>query len=527
MSKKIILFTLIVFFIKEIIWIALIPIWHFPDEQAHFAQVAYLAEIGRQPGISPNDLTEEIRISEKLLGTERDSGGNNSFTFRPEYKLKYSANFEGIHENKIKDASIDLKNRQMVKHEASNYPPLYYLILAVLYKIFYFSDLFTRVFILRISQIIYYLGTIYCTYLSAKLLFGKDLRQAFTVVILLAFHPMYSFVSAGINSDSLSNFIFSLFIFISLKIIKGPVTIKKMSESLFIILLSLYVKPQFYITLPLLFLIIIYKLIFAKIKQGYKFTSLGLVIVLSYFFLGQILKSSSGGGLLINKFLAVYNFTGLVDQFFNYSIPHLYKEVMPWYWGIFKWLGVTYPRYVHRTINWLVLISCFGLLIFFLRNFKKIAQWPQNGIVYLIITNVLFTAGVYLFDYLQFVASGFKFHLGVQGRYFFPLLFSQMVLITIGWNEIFVSIPKLKSIILGLLSGFMIILHWYALIFISASYYDISSYNIFLIQASQYKPWYFKGIFLTLILLISFTLNLVFLIKYFRFFNSNEKKTTK
>lgn len=525
MSKKFILFILIILFIKEIIWTALIPIWHFPDEQAHFAQVAYLAEIGHQPGVSPNDLTEEIRLSEELLGTERDSGGNNSFTFHPEFKIKYSGNFDGIYENTIKEVSVDLKNRQMVKHEASNYSPLYYFILAVIYKIFYFSDLITRVFIARIFQITFYIGTVLCTYLTAKLLFGKDLRMVFTVVIMSAFHPMFSFVSAGINSDSMANFIFCLFIYISLKIIKGPVNIKKIAESLFVILLALYVKPQFYITVPLLFLILIYKLVFAKIKRVYKFTVLSLVILLAIFFLSQILKSSTGAGLLVNKFLSVYNFTGIVDQFINYSVPHLYREVMPWYWGVFKWLGITYPRIIHRSINWLVLISCFGLLIFFLRNFKKLAHWPQNGIVYLITINVFFTAGVYMFDYLQFASSGFKFHLGVQGRYFFPLLFSQMVLITIGWNEIFVSLPKLKSFFLILISAFMIIFHWYALIFVSASYYNLTSYSLFLIQASQYKPWYFKGIFLTFILFISLILNFIFLIKYFRFLKSNEKNT--
>src|SRR3989344_1929977 len=101
MNKKLFILLLVFLFFKQLIWESLVPLWHFPDEQAHFAQVAYLGEMGPQPGKTPFDLTEEIRISENLLGTERDNSGNNRFTFHPEYKIEYAPVLYGIYEEKI------------------------------------------------------------------------------------------------------------------------------------------------------------------------------------------------------------------------------------------------------------------------------------------------------------------------------------------------------------------------------------------------------------------------------------------
>ena len=78
-------------------WIILVPVWQYPDEQAHFAQVQDIAELGHVPK-KGNDTSYEIAFSEKILGTERDSLGNNLFTYHPDYKIPYSDNFFGPHE---------------------------------------------------------------------------------------------------------------------------------------------------------------------------------------------------------------------------------------------------------------------------------------------------------------------------------------------------------------------------------------------------------------------------------------------
>ena len=86
-------------FLNALSWIILIPIWQYPDEQAHFAQVQDIAEIGQSP-VNKFDTSHEIALSEEILGTDRDSAGNNKFTYHPEYKIDYSGNYYGPFEKK-------------------------------------------------------------------------------------------------------------------------------------------------------------------------------------------------------------------------------------------------------------------------------------------------------------------------------------------------------------------------------------------------------------------------------------------
>src|SRR5688500_11506628 len=103
-------------FLKQVAFAAVTPIWHTPDEQAHFAQVAFFAETGQMP-YYPEDLNKEILISERLLGTERDERGNNKFTFHPEYRIEYTDSLIGRYEEEIKNLPKKYRT-EFVKQEA-------------------------------------------------------------------------------------------------------------------------------------------------------------------------------------------------------------------------------------------------------------------------------------------------------------------------------------------------------------------------------------------------------------------------
>ena len=71
LEKTLVILLLSTTLFKGIMWAASIPIWHGPDEQAHFAQVQYYAEVRK--GLSAeDDLSLEVFESERLLGTLRD-----------------------------------------------------------------------------------------------------------------------------------------------------------------------------------------------------------------------------------------------------------------------------------------------------------------------------------------------------------------------------------------------------------------------------------------------------------------------
>ena len=116
---------LVAAFFNALSWIILIPLWQYPDEQAHFAQVQYIAEISGKPQNNQSfDTSYEVAISEKILGTERDDLGNNKYTYHPEYKPDYSTGLYGPYEKEITSLPKSARS-QLVKDEATLNPPLY------------------------------------------------------------------------------------------------------------------------------------------------------------------------------------------------------------------------------------------------------------------------------------------------------------------------------------------------------------------------------------------------------------------
>lgn len=511
MHKRFLLIILFLSLLKELVWTSLVPIWHFPDEQSHFGQLAYLAERGESPVGDKNDLTEEIRKSEQLLGTERDTLGINKFTYHPEYKIEYTDSYKGKHEDQIVKLAIDKTSRNMVKQESSRYPSFYYALLANIYRKMYSEDLFTRVFTIRIVQLIFFLGTVYFSYAIGKLLF-QDEFLGLSLSILVSFHPMFSFVSGGINSDNIGNFIFTFYTFIALRLLKGIFLFSHIVLLFLISFLTLYFKLQFIITLPLSIFLASYLILRIKTTLVKRQTYFTVFIVVTIILVYVILINNIGPSAVLPRFFAAFDLFRFSSYLKTYVFPHLYREVLPWYWGVYDWLGVTYPRYVHRLINWTIVASLLGLAIWLKRNLKSFLNWPKVGIVFLIIESSALVFGIYIYDWLEF--SQRNIHLGVQGRYFFPTVTAHMVLILIGIIYILpAKLKKFKFLIPKILAVAMIVLNIYALYTIAKTYYFVLPINTFIIQASQYKPWFFKGVILGGLWVIYFVSLIIFVIR--------------
>lgn len=521
-QKKIILLLLLVTFIKQITWASLVPLWHFPDEQAHFGQIAFLAEVGRMPYADEMDLTEEIRKSEELLGTERDQLGINKFTYHPQYRIQYSDTTTGLDEKNIQNLALDPKGRFMVKQESSRYKPLYYQSLAFIYRLLYFQDLFVRVFVIRILQIIFSIGTVFIAWKIGMLLFPRVSFLAITLAMFASFQPMFSFVAAGINSDNIGNFAFTLYLLIALRFLKTPSSIQWFkSLNLFLVtVLAVYFKLQFLIVVPLTVLVFLYAMFKSfKSLKGKTFSLIsflpGVAIVALFLIKFQIAPSA-----VFYRFLNNFHLMVFFDYLKNYAFIHLYREVLPWYWGIYDWLGVTYPRPVHRIINWTILFSLLGFAVWVVKSIKE-RKWPFAGILFLLLTSGFLFLGIYLYDWLEFFQR--EIHLGVQGRYFFPTISAHMAILLLGLVNLVPERFRKWRLKVALLVGLAIVLlNFYALYTVAKAYYTLWPISTFIIQVSQYKPWFLKGFWLVGLLIIYLITIGIFLVEYIQ--SSHEKK---
>ncbi|OGG28078.1 hypothetical protein A3A59_03000 [Candidatus Gottesmanbacteria bacterium RIFCSPLOWO2_01_FULL_42_10] len=517
-SNKTIKWLLVVVALKQLLWIAFIPMWQFPDEQAHFGQVQNFAEgnpYGPTDGINTS---LEIIASEQLLGTKRDEMGNNKYTYHPEYNLSYAQTKSGIYEPEISKFPFSFRHT-LVASEATVYPQLYYSLGSFFYKLVYGQDLFWRIFMVRLVNIALFLSLVYVAYKIGDLLFPEQLLTQVTFTIMVAFQPMLSFVAGGINSDNLFNLLFTLAIYSNLRILKSGWKIREIILCLVLISLSIWTKPQG----KLAVLLYIFPLGLTLVKQKKSLLPiLGALLVLVWFFRDNVSRLLASQQFLpdIPAWSRIKNMT--FTSYLNYHVYFAklaYRETIPWYWGVFRWLSLTYPRVVHRVINWLLVFAVGGCFLFAIKNLRQLKNAAVINFSFLLYASFMYVAALVTFDYLFFTSHGYS--LGLQGRYFLPTVAAHMGIILIGLRAL---IFKTQFVPYGLklLGGLIVLFHTYAFLFVSNSYFSPSNLKTVFIYASQYKPLIFKSPFLEIYLLVTGFSLIKFLSTFFKLRNYAE-----
>ncbi len=514
---------LILIFINSLIFSSLVPMWHGPDEQAHFAQVQYLAEhLSWYSSYDQDHFTssQEVVASEELLGTHRDETGRNKFTFNPNFRIEYTNSSIGKYELLIQNFPLTYRTN-LVKKEATVYPPLFYIISAIPYRAGYNLGLIDRVFLTRLASIIMGLGVVYYSFKLSQLVFPRQPLLSLTSTLLVSFQPMFSFLTISVTSDNLMNFIFTAILYFCTKVIsRQQIDLTTTLGILFTFIAGFFTKPHFIIAIPVLVSLPLFLFSFQKWGQIISrhrsqiiWVSISLAVV-------AIVRISPQVNFILTKYgvnLLDTNLQSLTHPRFpnytllehiNWTLRHTVAEVIPWYWGVFNWLGVTLPRSVNRVINRILILSAFGLVIWLIKLIKY-RRWQTQDklIVFLGLSSLIYFSSLMLWDWLFRRQHGFSF--GMQGRYYFPTIVGHMILILTGWINL---IPK--SWWVKLLGMSTIALNFIGLYTLAKSYYQLWPLAAFFNQFSQYKPVYFKFPYI-LIWFTLYTVTLtIFVIKY-------------
>lgn len=516
-------------FIKGLVWIYSVPIWHTPDEAAHFAQVQYFAEKGVMPKGNVLDRSKELHESEILLDVERGKLGMNRYTYHPEYNLEYTNTLFGKFEKEIQSYPISYRS-EMVLKDSSRYPPLYYYLSGMVYRLFNNGDLFVRTFAIRIFSSILFVMQVFISYKAGKKIFNKNL-MAVTLAFLISFQPMINFVASGVTSDNLGNLLFAVFLYWSLNIIQGGSIVKNSAIMGIICGLNFLTKPQAVILVPLIILAFLIGFIRHNPLKKWK-TQLVSVIAFAIFAtifggfipLKEIYDNWKESNIILpyveTSQVIAPNITAL--EFIKFTLNHTVREVLPWYWGVFKWLGVVLPRIVNRIILRLMLIAILGFGIYLVKNVIltiKTRKISDNFIYvnFFLFSAILFFAALTWWDFGHYKTHGFS--LGIQGRYFFPLILAHMTILLTGivsFAEFIEKLLKIKrfdlrALFCKALIILMVSLNFIAIETVISSYYSTKNISDFIIQSSQYKPLFLKGanflfIFAAYILLLLITL---------------------
>lgn len=460
-------------------WGFVTPMFEFPDEQVHLETVDYVARYGHVPSNFTPDVTLEMSKTQELLGTLRNDLGQNKYTYHPEYRLEYSNSLIGKYEDEIKSFNT-VKNRIIkVKLEGARYPIAYYLYSSYWFKLVGEADLITRSFVVRLGSLPIAFLMAYFIYQTGLLLFNRS-KLALTLTTLVFLQPMFSFLTAGVNSDNLHNLLFFALIYYCLILIKRGLSRRTLVNLLIIGVLDIYTKTQGYLTVPFIALAILIYMIRQRRWRTLAIISLIFAIFLLFTkdtWLGFIFSANNRGVSFI--------------PFLNFSVNKLVSQNIVWYWGVFKWLGVVLPPIYWRVANRIVLLSTLGLGLYgwkVLKKKKLIAD--QSMTLYLLLATIMYALAIFLADWLHHKNMGYS--MGIQARYFFPTINAHLALLMVGILSIGWSVRWRLSLRRGLILLFLW-LQLGGLWRLLTSYYSVSSLPEFITQISQYKPFYLKG----------------------------------
>jgi 4-amino-4-deoxy-L-arabinose transferase-like glycosyltransferase len=177
-------------------WSLITPPFQVPDENAHYGYVAQVAERGTVPRIvQPEAMLsplEDYTLGSLLFYEIVGQRANPS----PMSQLQQHTVEEFEHSHLSRVGSGDALS-------ATNNPPLYYVLEAIPYKLGSSGSVLDRLALMRVLSVLMGAVTVLLVYMFlAELLPGR--RWAWSAgALVVAFQPLFGFVSGGVNNDNL------------------------------------------------------------------------------------------------------------------------------------------------------------------------------------------------------------------------------------------------------------------------------------------------------------------------------------
>ncbi|MFH1824897.1 MAG: DUF2142 domain-containing protein [Candidatus Firestonebacteria bacterium] len=410
---------LIVSLIKGLIWISIIPIFQTPDEPGHFCYVQKIAEKNKLfLNKTDNYLTQEI-----ILGFMYSDALKMSKSRINEYK--FIDGEVGKYEDKFNEINTEARNKTSIFKEQYVpviYPPLYYIYSSIPYYMFYSNSLIVRIFAVRIFSLLLGLLTIFVIYKIAELVFVGNKYIAGLLAILISFQPMFTFISSAVNSDSLHILFFTIFLYYYIKINILKYTARDIIFLILVIGLGVFTKQHFILSLMILLISAVF---FIKVKAKKKIiviASVLLLFILTFIF--------------ITRNYPYHIFEKPIKDFWKYLFtqlfPFLYSRFPSTFFGNFGWTNVPVPDFYLKILICLFLFFLFLYIIDIGKSiFNKKSFLTLRTHIVLLVPIIIYSASLIYLD--------FNINVGLQGRYFFPVISLIYICLVSGFLSI---VPK-------------------------------------------------------------------------------------
>ncbi len=179
-------------FTNGALWGVITPPWQTPDEIDHFSYVQYIGEYGDLPGGTPRG---------PALYSRELAEGAGSVPFNVEGRPNWYPSV-GRRVKRLIESDVDHKP-DSVGGTTINNQPLYYVLETIPYEIGRSSYINDRLYLMRLLSALLAAATVaFCFFFVREILPGTP-WAATTGALMVAFQPMFGFISGGVNNDNL------------------------------------------------------------------------------------------------------------------------------------------------------------------------------------------------------------------------------------------------------------------------------------------------------------------------------------
>ena len=449
-SKQVLVLILALYVAKEGLAVAIFPPFTGHDEVAHFSYIETVAKEFRVP------------VVVDLQAWRANAGGvKNTYDAFPAALYPYCtyvlgwfcSTFPGSPWLKHPPKTVNLGAVQFPDdwQYAANHPPLYYLMMAPIYKLFADRTPAFQEHAIRVGSIPFGVIVVLFAYLLAQLLFPGDLFMISTVTALVAFQPQISYEAAMVNNDITAIAAFSVILYLLVRGIRYGFSWRLTVVTGAAVGVGLLFKSTILIALPLVAVAMVMGIGVRRYREWIPKGAAAAVIVALlawpwYYFLYKTYGNFSAlPQVKALQYCCTYVgktkptiFSQLFDRWFA---TMRWKET----WGEFGWRKIN----LHRSLLWTIgapfIVALIGLIVWTVRQVRRHREIrrhqvrPQAGAAVTPaawqIQSVGLLALALAIAYYSILQFGLTFEL-TQARYAFPAVNAFAILSMLGLRTI-------------------------------------------------------------------------------------------
>lgn len=210
----------LVAFLNAASWALITPAFNAPDEPSHFAYAQYFAETGHAPSHTPDGQLEYS--SEQAMGL--NAINVYSQVALPDGRPPWSLASERAWEHELAVVPHPADNGGGATVAASPHQPAYYALLAPAYLAARSGSTFSQLTAMRLMSAL--LGAIValCAFGVVRELLPRQRAAAVAAGLLVAFQPMFGFISGAVNNDNGVNALAAISLYLTIRGLRRGLT---------------------------------------------------------------------------------------------------------------------------------------------------------------------------------------------------------------------------------------------------------------------------------------------------------------